>query len=62
MIKANAASNEQRINEEQTGVLFDSWSEDDIEELQDETPWEKFAWEINNWASLNFSSKGYVEI
>lgn len=29
------------------------WSEDDIEELQAETPWEIFSFEIDNWAAIN---------
>jgi len=32
------------------------WSEEDIEELQEETPWEIFSSEIDNWAAINLQA------
>ncbi len=45
----------QRVNENQNGDIA-VWPEDEFEEIQDETPWEIFASELNNWPAINFHS------
>ena len=43
-------------SDENANNLMLAWSEEDIEELQDETPWEIFSSEIDNWAAINMHS------
>ena len=36
-----------------------NWSEEDIEEIHAETPWEIFSSEIDNWAAINIHSADF---
>ena len=52
----NRNNNTNRQSNGIDAVEISPWSEEDFEEIQDETPWEIFSSEINNWDAINFHS------
>ena len=56
MNKSNDSTYHASGSGESATFIMPDWSEEDMEEIQDETPWEIFTSQIDNWAAINMNS------